>query len=84
MCRSYRRRAIRKSVRPEFWAGNGRANFTGAWHCWKTPMPIKFLLLGGGGVLVFFRGGGRSANLIFTEELQSLPSRTYPSGPDPL
>ena len=33
-------------------AGNGRADFMGAWHfgffCRKTPMPIKFLLLGGG------------------------------------
>ena len=38
-------------------AGNGCANFMGAWHflvsfCWKTPMPIKFLL-GGGGSWVF-------------------------------
>ena len=32
--------------------------------CWKTPMPIKFLLLGGG-VLGFFRGGGGSAYFIF-------------------
>ena len=28
-------------------------------------MPIKFLLLGGGGVLGFFRRGGGSANSIF-------------------
>ena len=28
-------------------------------------MPIKFLLLGGGGVLGFFRRGGGSANFIF-------------------
>ena len=42
-------------------AGNGCANFMGAWHflgsfCWKTPMPIKFLLLGGG-FWVFLEGG---------------------------
>ena len=28
-------------------------------------MPIKLLLLGGGGVLGFFRRGGGSANFIF-------------------
>ena len=28
-------------------------------------MPIKFLLLGGGGVLVFLEGGDGSANFIF-------------------
>ena len=33
--------------------------------CWKTPMPIKFLLLGGGGFWVFLEGGGGSANFIF-------------------
>ena len=40
-------------------AGNWRANFMGAWDflafCWKTPVPIKFLLLG---VLDFFGRGG--------------------------
>ena len=51
-------------------AGNGCADFMGAWHFWlflleKKTMPIKFLLLGGGGGSGFFRGGGGSANLIF-------------------
>ena len=31
----------------------------------ENPMPIKFLLLGGEGVLGFFRRGGGSANFIF-------------------
>ena len=31
--------------------------------CWKTPMPIKFLLLGG--VLVFFRRGGWKCQFYF-------------------
>ena len=31
--------------------------------CWKTPMPIKFLLLGGS--WGFLEGGGGSANFIF-------------------
>ena len=44
-------------------AENGCANFMGAWHflvlfAWKTPMPIKFLIFGGGGgSWVFWRGG---------------------------
>ena len=42
----------------------------GAWHflvlsAGKTPMPIKFLLLGGGGVLGSLERGGGSANFIF-------------------
>ena len=50
-------------------AGNGRANFMGAWDflvlsAGKPPMPIKFLLVGGGGSGLFRRGGG-SANFIF-------------------
>ena len=41
-------------------AGNGCANLMGAWHffgsfCRKTPVAIKFLVLGG--VWVFWRGG---------------------------
>ena len=40
-------------------AGKGCANFMGAWHflffLLETPMPIKFLLLGG--VVVFLEGG---------------------------
>ena len=41
----------------------GRLAFWGSF-CWKTPMPIKFLLFGGG-VVVFLEGGGGSANFIF-------------------
>ena len=37
------------------------ASFFGSF-CWQTPMPIKFLVLGGGG---FWKGGGGSANSIF-------------------
>ena len=43
-------------------AGNGRADFMGAWHflvlsAGKPPMPIQILLLGGGGgCWVFFEG----------------------------
>ena len=33
--------------------------------CWKTPMPIKFLLLGGGGCWVFFEGGGWKCQFYF-------------------
>ena len=49
-------------------AGNGCADFMGAWHflvlsAGKPPMPIKFLLLGG--VLGFFLWGGGSSNFIF-------------------
>ena len=47
-------------------AGNGCANLMCAWHflfffffCWKTPMPIKFLVFFGGGVVGFFWKGGR-------------------------
>ena len=41
----------------------------GAWpflcsFCWKTPMPIKFLLLGGGS-WVFVRGGGWKCQFYF-------------------
>ena len=44
-------------------AGNGCANFMGARHfcvlsAGKPPMPIKFLLLGGGGGVVDFLEGG--------------------------
>ena len=46
-------------------AGNGCANFMGAWKnvffLQEKPMYIKFLLLGGGGV----GGGGGSADFIF-------------------
>ena len=45
-------------------AGNGCVNFMDAWQTAfflqekKKPMSIKFLVLGGGGVLGFFWGGG--------------------------
>ena len=42
----------------------GRLAFFGVF-CWKTPMPIKFLLLGRGGARGFFGRGGGSANFIF-------------------
>ena len=59
-----KKRDVRKILVRNSGAGNGCANFMGAWSfCWKTPMPIKFLLLGG--VLGFFRRGGGSANFIF-------------------
>ena len=42
----------------------GRLAFFGTF-CWKTPTPIKFLVLGGGGGREFFgRGGGGSADFI--------------------
>ena len=40
----------------------GRLAFSGSF-CWKTPMPIKFLLLGG--VLGFFRKGGWKCQFYF-------------------
>ena len=52
-------------------AGNGCANFMGAWHflllsAGKPPMPIKFLFLGGRGVLGFLgRGGGVEVPILF-------------------
>ena len=52
-------------------AGNGCANFMGAWHflalsAGKPPMPIKVLVLGGGGFWNFFlKRGGESAKFIF-------------------
>ena len=43
-------------------AGHDRANFMGMWkNCVLSagkPMPIKFLVLGGGGYFGFFLGGG--------------------------
>ena len=49
-------------------AGNGCANFTGAWnHAFflqEKAMSIKFLVLGGGGVF-WVLGGGGSADFIF-------------------
>ena len=43
-------------------AGNGRVNFMDAWKnaffLQEKPMSIKFLVLGGGGYLGFFLGGG--------------------------
>ena len=44
-------------------AGDGCANFMGAWKkCLlflrKTSIPIEFLVLEGGGIFVFFWGGG--------------------------
>ena len=54
---------VRKFFARNSGAGNGCANFMGAWKnsfCRKTSMPIKFLVLGGGGVVFwfFFVGGG--------------------------
>ena len=52
-------------------AGNGLANFMGAWkNCvlsaGKPSMPIKFLVLGGGGgIWVFLGGEGGSSDFIF-------------------
>ena len=45
-------------------AGNGRANFDGRLgffgsFCWRNPMPIKFLVLGGGGGFWACLEGGR-------------------------
>ena len=44
-------------------AGNGCANFMGAWKnaffLQEKAMSIKFLVLGGGGILGFFLGGGK-------------------------
>ena len=45
-------------------------NFMGAWHflvlsAGKLPMPIKFLLLGGGGVVGFSGGGGVEVPILF-------------------
>ena len=50
-------------------AGNGCANFIGAWHflvlsAGKTPMPIKFLLLGGG-CWGFLEGGAWKCQFYF-------------------
>ena len=44
-------------------AGNGCANFMGAWKkcalsAGNKPMSIKFVVLGGGGYFGFFFGGG--------------------------
>ena len=54
-------------------AGNGCANFMGAWYfgalsARKNSMPIKFLILGFSVFCSFFlwKGGGGSANLNFT------------------
>ena len=33
--------------------------------CWKTPMPIKFLLLGGGGGMIFLLKGGWKCQFYF-------------------
>ena len=56
-----------KNVARDSGAGNGCADFMGAWtFCRKTPMPITFLVLGGGGIWGLF-GGGRSADIIFMD-----------------
>ena len=50
---------------PQFW---GR-KFMGAWHFWfflqENPMPIKFLLLSGGGCWFFFFEGGVEVPILF-------------------
>ena len=50
-------------------AGNGCVNFMDAWKnaffLQEKPMSIKFLVLGGGGILGFGGGGGGSADFIF-------------------
>ena len=49
-----------RAIQSKFWGPQwlrqfyGRRAFFGSF-CWKTPMPIKFLVFGGGG---FERGGG--------------------------
>ena len=50
-------------------AGNGCADFMGAWHFWvlsagKAPMPIRFLLLGRGHGC-FWKGGGVEVPILF-------------------
>ena len=50
--------------------GNGCAQFYGRLvffgsFCWKTPMPIKFRLLGGGGCWGFSEGGGWKCQYYF-------------------
>ena len=53
---------VRKIVVRNSGAGNGCANFMGAWKnaffLQEEPMSIKFLLLGGGGVFWVLGGGG--------------------------
>ena len=52
---SFRKSLVSVSFRPQFWGPKwlrqfyGRLAFLGSF-CWKTPMTIKFLLLGGFGV----------------------------------
>ena len=44
---------VRHFSRPLFWGRKWLREFSGAWgfcsFCWRTPVPIKFLVLGGGG-----------------------------------
>ena len=55
---------------PRFWGRKwprqfyGRLGFFGSF-CWKSPVPIKFLLLGEGEVLGFFRRGGVEVPIFF-------------------
>ena len=64
---------VRKSVmsienfRPQFWGQKWLSQFYGRLaicgsFCWKTPMPIKFLLLGG---VLGFLGGGVEVPILF-------------------
>ena len=64
---------VRKILRPQFqgreWLRQvyGRLGFF-PFFCWETSMPMKFLVLGAGGLFGFFGGvggGGWSANSIF-------------------
>ena len=57
-----------KIFRPQFWGRKWLRQFYGRLaifgsFCWKTPMPIKFLVLWGGHG--FFGRGGGSADFIF-------------------
>ena len=70
-------------------AGNGCANFMGAWHFWfsdshagKPPVAHKIPPLGG--VVEFLEGGGGSANFIFMGVGIFLTFETFPKIPNVL
>ena len=82
---SQKKRDVHKISARNSGAGNGCANFMGAWHflvlsAGRTPMTIKFLLLGG--VLGFLRRGGGSANFIFMG-VGIFPTKSFTSSVDP-
>ena len=64
-----KKRGVHKISARNSGAGNGCANFMGAWHflvlsAGKPPLPIKFRLLGGG-FWVFLEGGGWKCQFYF-------------------